>query len=281
MPWWAMLIIILFCAVAVIIVLLLIIKFNKKLDLEGSVGDKGGRLKIENDTPINQQNSTQEKCANALLDIQFDFIKNYVISMIDSHMLVTTTFHVILNRYDINDKIYLKLLKKQNADIKPFNVCVNTIVQLYKDYALKIKEEIEKELPKIKDNIDNIELVSQSIDTICKFFEDDIFITSTITDFKTRGFKTELITGESVSIPSEQLDTKILQLFKTRLKKNSVELVSEIKLSKTRLLSLENKVIRTLSVMYCVNSLFDAIDKHLFEIYFESKPAILGDSEGV
>lgn len=282
MPWWLITIIILFSIALVMILLIFIVKFNKSFNGEGSFGDKSIKLKIENQQPNTEASQNLQNQQAIDLDKQMDdFIKSYIGSMIDSHVLLTSVFHTIKNQYNISDKIFLKILKNKKAFDPELNTKIYIISQLYKEYSFRIKDSIILLVEELKNNIFDTNKLLSIFDSFYRVFESESCIESTITNFKSSGFKTELINGETISLTPEQIDNDILEMFRMRTKRSYIELLHDIKTAKTRLLFLNDKVVRALSGMYGILNLFDAIAKHLFDIYFESKPAILGDSEGV
>jgi len=283
MTWWMTLLIILFSVILIMVVMILIVRFNKKIDAEASIGDNSVAVKIENDKPNDLTKPiTEIDKLNSYNEIQYEFIKNYVISIIESHALITTVFCAIEYNEDIVDKIFLKLLKKNGYEnTKDLNIDIAIIHKFFKEYVSKIHEYIDKYILEIKNELDDINKLSANVDKLCKLFETDTFVSGTIQEFKNRGFKTDLMNGEIYSITSESFNDALLQKYKLKIKKSSVELVSELKLAKTQLLATDNKIIKVLSAMRCINLIFDAIIKHIHFIYFESKPAVIGDSKGV
>lgn len=287
MPWWIATIIILCSIILIMIILIVVVKFNKKIDAEANIGDKGVALKIENDTPAVEKEEDKldveiSKCSS---DKMYDFIKDYIISVIESHMLITTVFYTVRYTNSINDKIFLKILKNEKYnELRDLNIDILIIQKFFKEYVLKLQEYINKyilEMLEMKEEIDDINKLRSNIDKLCKLFETDTFISSTIQDFKNKGFIATLIDGEVYTVTSDKFDDTLLLKFKDKVKKSSVELVSELKMSKTRLLLTENKIVNILSVMNSINLVFDAITKHIYTIYFECKPAVIGDSKGV
>lgn len=284
MPWWIATIIILCSIILIMVILIVVVKFNKKIDAEANIGDKGVALKIENDTPAvkNEEDKLNVEISKYGSDKLYNFIKDYIVSVIESHMLITTVFYIVQYTNSINDKIFLKILKNEDYDkLKELNVDVSIIQKFFKEYVLKLQEYIDKYILEMKEEIDDINKLRSNIDKLCKLFETDAFISSTIQDFKNKGFIATMIDGEVYTVTSDKFDDTLLLKFKDKIKKSSVELVSELKLSKTRLLFTENKIVNILSVMNSVNSIFDAITKHIYTIYFECKPAVIGDSKGV
>lgn len=287
MPWWIATIIILCSIILIMVILIVVVKFNKKIDAEANIGDKGVALKIENDTPAVEKEEDKldveiSKCSS---DKMYDFIKDYIISVIESHMLITTVFYTVRYTNSINDKIFLKILKNEKYnELRDLNIDILIIQKFFKEYVLKLQEYINKyilEMLEMKEEIDDINKLRSNIDKLCKLFETDTFISSTIQDFKNKGFIATLIDGEVYTVTSDKFDDTLLLKFKDKVKKSSVELVSELKMSKTRLLLTENKIVNILSVMNSINLVFDAITKHIYTIYFECKPAVIGDSKGV
>lgn len=266
------------------VILIAVVKFNKKIDAEANIGDKGVALKIENDAPVakneeDKLNVEISKCGN---DKLYDLIKDYIVSIIESHMLITTVFYTVQYTNSINDKIFLKILKNEKYnELRDLNIDISIIQKFFKEYVLKLQEYINKYILEMKEEIDDINKLRSNIDKLCKIFETDVFISSTIQDFKNKGFIATMIDGEVYTVTSDKFDDTLLLKFKDKIKKSSVELVSELKSSKTRLLFTENKIINILSVMNSVNLIFDAITKHIYTIYFECKPAVIGDSKGV
>ena len=285
MPWWIATIIILCSIILIMVILIVVVKFNKKIDAEANIGDKGVALKIENDAPAakNEEDKLNVEISKyGCSDKLYDFIKNYIVSVIESHMLITTVFYAVQYTNSINDKIFLKILKNEKYnELRNLNIDVSIIQKFFKEYVLKLQEYINKYILEMKEEIDDINKLRSNIDKLCKLFETDAFILSTIQDFKNKGFIATMIDGEVYTVTSDKFDDTLLLKFKDKIKKSSVELVSELKLSKTRLLFTENKIVNILSVMNSVNSIFDAIIKHIYTIYFECKPAVIGDSKGV
>ena len=285
MPWWIATIIILCSIILIMVILIVVVKFNKKIDAEANIGDKGVALKIENDTPAvkNEEDKLNAEISKyGCSDKLYDFIKDYIISVIESHMLITTVFYTVQYTNSINDKIFLKILKNEKYnELRNLNIDVSIVQKFFKEYVLKLQEYIDKYILEMKEEIDDINKLRSNIDKLCKLFETDAFISSTIQDFKNKGFIATMIDGEVYTVTSDKFDDTLLLKFKDKIKKSSVELVSELKLSKTRLLFTENKIVNILSVMNSVNSIFDAITKHIYTIYFECKPAVIGDSKGV
>lgn len=285
MPWWIATIIILCSIILIMVILIVVVKFNKKIDAEANIGDKGVALKIENDTPAvkNEEDKLNAEISKyGCSDKLYDFIKDYIISVIESHMLITTVFYTVQYTNSINDKIFLKILKNEKYnELRNLNIDVSIVQKFFKEYVLKLQEYIDKYILEMKEEIDDINKLRSNIDKLCKLFETDAFISSTIQDFKNKGFIATMIDGEVYTVASDKFDDTLLLKFKDKIKKSSVELVSELKLSKTRLLFTENKIVNILSVMNSVNSIFDAITKHIYTIYFECKPAVIGDSKGV
>ena len=277
MPWWVSLIVIGVAICLVFIFLLIVIKNNKDLDATAEIGDNSFGLQLQNSQPTINEHENQ----HSSLCTEYEFIKSYVMSILDSHFLITSVFTMIANKDDISDKIYLRILKNNKVDFRHLNINVKIIQKLYKNYSLKIKEELSKLSINVKNNFEDINTVSLNIDKFCMLFESDSFIDIIIQDFKTKGFKTELLDGDSYSASTENLDDKIFRSFKNKIRRHSVELVTEIKLAKTRLMNTDNNIVKLLSVIYSVNSVYDAVLKHLYETYFECKPAVIGDSEGV
>lgn len=278
MPWWVSAIIIILAICVVFVFLLIVIKNNKDIDATAEIGDNSFGLQVQSS---NNNQSVNEKTHPTSLFTEYEFIKSYIMSILDSHSLVTSIFTMIANKEDINDKIYLRILKNNEIDFKHLNINVKIIQKLYKNYSLKIKEELSKSVINIKNNLEDINSVSLNIDKFCMLFESDSFIDIIIQEFKNKGFKTELLDGDSYSASIETFDDKIFKSFKYKIRRHSVELVSEIKLAKTRLMYTDDKVVKLLSILYCINSTYDAVLKHLYEVYFECKPAVIGDSEGV
>lgn len=278
MPWWVSAIIIILAVCVVFVFLLIVIKNNKDIDATAEIGDNSFGLQVQSN---NNNQSINEKSHQTSLFTEYEFIKSYIMSILDSHSLITSVFTMIANKEDINDKIYLRILKNNEVDFKRLNINVKIIQKLYKNYSLKIKEELSKSVINIKNNLEDINSVSLNIDKFCMLFESDSFIDIIIQEFKNKGFKTELLDGDSYSASVETFDDKIFKSFKYKIRRHSVELVSEIKLAKTRLMYTDDKVVKLLSILYCINSAYDAVLKHLYEVYFECKPAVIGDSEGV
>lgn len=285
MPWWIATIIILCSIILIMVILIVVVKFNKKIDAEANIGDKGVALKIENDAPAakNEEDKLNVEISKyGCNDKLYDFIKDYIVSVIESHMLITTVFYTVQYTNSINDKIFLKILKNEKYnELRNLNIDVSIVQKFFKEYVLKLQEYINKYILEMKEEIDDINKLRSNIDKLCKLFETDAFISSTIQDFKNKGFIATMIDGEVYTVTSDKFDDTLLLKFKDKIKKSSVELVSELKLSKTRLLFTENKIVNILSVMNSVNSIFDAIIKHIYTIYFECKPAVIGDSKGV
>lgn len=285
MPWWIATIIILCSIILIMVILIVVVKFNKKIDAEANIGDKGVALKIENDAPAakNEEDKLNvEMSKYGCSDKLYDFIKDYIVSVIESHMLITTVFYTVQYTNSINDKIFLKILKNEKYnELRNLNIEVSIIQKFFKEYVFKLQEYINKYILEIKEEIDDINKLRSNIDKLCKLFETDTFISSAIQDFKNKGFIATMIDGEVYTVTSDKLDDTLLLKFKDKIKKSSVELVSELKLSKARLLFTENKIVNILSVMNSINSIFDAIIKHIYTIYFECKPAVIGDSKGV
>lgn len=287
MPWWIATIIILCSIILIMVILIVVVKFNKKIDAEANIGDKGVALKIENDAPAakNEEDKLDVEISKCSSDKMYDFIKDYIISVIESHMLITTVFYTVRYTNSINDKIFLKILKNEKYnELRDLNIDILIIQKFLKEYVLKLQEYINKyilEMLEMKEEIDDINKLRSNIDKLCKLFETDTFISSTIQDFKNKGFIATLIDGEVYTVTSDKFDDTLLLKFKDKVKKSSVELVSELKMSKTRLLLTENKIVNILSVMNSINLVFDAITKHIYTIYFECKPAVIGDSKGV
>lgn len=282
MPWWMSAIIISVSVCLLFIFLLIVIKNNKNVDATAEIGDKSFGLQIQDsDKPEDKSDDVKKNKIADINSTEYEFIKSYMMSILDSHSLITSVFTMISNKEDINDKIYLRILKNNDVDFKRLNINVRLIQKLYKYYSQKIKEELSKSVLNIKNNLEDINSVSLNIDKFCMLFESDSFVDIIIQEFKNKGFKTELLDGESYSASTENLDDKIFKSFKNKIRTHSIELVSEIKLAKTRLMNIDNKFVKLLSVLYSVNSMYDAVLKHLYEIYFECKPAVIGDSEGV
>lgn len=285
MPWWIATIIILCSIILIMVILIVVVKFNKKIDAEANIGDKGVALKIENDAPAvkNEEDKLNvEMSKYGCSDKLYDFIKDYIVSVIESHMLITTVFYTVQYTNSINDKIFLKILKNEKYnELRDLNIEVSIIQKFFKEYVFKLQEYINKYILEMKEEIDDINKLRSNIDKLCKLFETDTFISSIIQDFKNKGFIATMIDGEVYTVTSDKFDDALLLKFKDKIKKSSVELVSELKLSKTRLLFTENKIVNILSVMNSINSIFDAIIKHIYTIYFECKPAVIGDSKGV
>ena len=243
MPWWVSAIIIILAICVVFIFLLIVIKNNKDIDATAEIGDNSFGLQVQssnNNQPIN------EKSHQTSLFTEYEFIKSYIMSILDSHSLITSVFTMIANKEDINDKIYLRILKNDGVDFKHLNINVKIIQKLYKNYSLKIKEELSKSVINIKNNLEDINSVSLNIDKFCMLFESDSFIDIIIQEFKNKGFKTELLDGDSYSASVETFDDKIFKSFKYKIRRHSVELVSEIKLAKTRLMYTDDKVVKLL-----------------------------------
>lgn len=284
MPWWIATIIILCSIILIMVILIVVVKFNKKIDAEANIGDKGVALKIENDTSAaeKEEDKLNVEISKYGSDKLYDFIKDYIVSVIESHMLITTVFYTVQYTNSINDKIFLKILKNEKYnELRDLNIDVSIVQKFFKEYVLKLQEYINKYILEMKEEIDDINKLRFNIDKLCKLFETDAFISSTIQDFKNKGFIATLIDGEVYTVTSDKFDDTLLLKFKDKIKKSSVELVSELKMSKTRLLFTENKIVNILSVMNSVNLVFDAITKHIYTIYFECKPAVIGDSKGV
>lgn len=282
MPTWLLLLLILSGIIVIMLVLICVVKFNKKIDSKVDIPDKASvALKIENDTPL------PPKGVISLQNVeeQYGFIKNYVLSMIESHFLLSTVFYGMQNREDLSDKIYLKyILTKTDASEEIFeylNKDVYIIQTLVKIYIRKIQEKIEKSFKFVEDNLDDVDSIYNLVTEICSQFENDVFLTKAIAEFKTEGLKVDLLDGKQFTISPDKMDDDILQRFKNKVKTSSVSFISEIRLTKTRLLSVDNKIVRVLSVMHCINNLCDIITKHIYTVYFECKPAVIGNSEGV
>ena len=286
MSWWATVLVILCSVIIIMVVMILIIRFNKKIDAEASIGDKSIAVKIENDTNRNISDDKKLKQIeidklNSFNEVQYNCIKSYIVSMLESHILITTVFYAIEFNENITDKIFLKLLKTNGYNNNDLNIDTAIIHKFFKLYTRKIKDYVNTYIVQSKNSIDDLSKLSENIDNLCNLFENDSFVVDAIQEFKNHGFITELIDGETYSVTPDSFNNPILQKYKTKLKKNSLNVVVDLKLAKTQLLETDNKIIRVLSVLRCINLVFDAIVKHLYSIYFVSKPAVVGDSKGV
>ena len=286
MSWWATVLVILCSVIIIMVVMILIIRFNKKIDAEAIIGDKSIAVKIENDTNRNISDDKKLKQIeidkfNSFNEVQYNCIKSYIVSMLESHILITTVFYAVEFNENITDKIFLKLLKMNGYNNNDLNIDIAIIHKFFKLYTRKIKDYVNTHIMQSKNSIDDLSKLSENIDKLCNLFENDSFVVDAIQEFKNQGFITELIDGETYSVTSDSFNNPILQKYKTKLKKNSLNVVVDLKLAKTQLLETDNKIIRVLSVLRCINLVFDAIVKHLYSIYFVSKPAVVGDSKGV
>lgn len=287
MNWWIVTLIVFAIVIVLLIILLLVVKFNKKVDVDASVADKGSvSLKIENDIPLPQKLAELDKIAENRdicgESIQYDFIKHYAISTIESHLLLSKMFYDIQYSEDISDKIYLKLLKKvESENIRDLNIKMIVIQKFYKEYAKRLHENIDKYILSIKNDFDDTIKLRNNLDALIHLFEDDSFINDTIQDFKSRGIKVTLVDGTTFASTADNFDDNVLQQYKYKIKKNSPELVNRLSVAKTQLLVTDNKMIKVLSAMRCIEFVFDAIVMHLYHIYFECKPAVIGISKGV
>ena len=148
MPWWIATIIILCSIILIMVILIVVVKFNKKIDAEANIGDKGVALKIENDTPAvkNEEDKLNAEISKyGCSDKLYDFIKDYIISVIESHMLITTVFYTVQYTNSINDKIFLKILKNEKYnELRNLNIDVSIVQKFFKEYVLKLQEYIDK-----------------------------------------------------------------------------------------------------------------------------------------
>ena len=98
MPWWVSAIIIILAICVVFIFLLIVIKNNKDIDATAEIGDNSFGLQVQSSNNNNQ--SINEKTHQTSLFTEYEFIKSYIMSILDSHSLITSVFTMIANKED-------------------------------------------------------------------------------------------------------------------------------------------------------------------------------------
>lgn len=280
MSWWSTLIICLLLSIIFIIVLLIIIKNNKKLNAGTKFGDKAFNISVENDIP---NNPIQNKSNH--LQMTDSFFEYYINTLIESHFLFQTGFGIIENKTEIVYRILIKLLKKrEEIDLKELNINLCLLHSFTQKYLNNFKLELSRLITKdIKNNTIDLVKVSKSIDDFIQNIESNDLLENTILQMKSSNSTLKLMDGEEVSVTENTTKyySKMFNSIEKRFKQLMPELISELKMAKTRLIYSEDTQIKALSLVLTTYSLFNAIMKFIVNLFFECKPSIIGDLEGV
>lgn len=286
----ALISILLFAIVIVLMTVLVIIavKANKKLKTNLGFGDKSLNIQMENDTP-NQKVEVIEKPlpiqTNPGLDEEL--VKQMVISSIESHVLITDIFNWVVYKDDISDKIFYKIIKNECStvfDTRTLDIQMKITQKLYKFYIENIKTKVLVFIDFVKQNIDDFQAIIEKIDEFTANFSNEEFIDNVLFEFKARKQKitlsdktTYIINGNKDN--AEELEN-ILNEFKTKTF-NNITIISNLKRTKALLYSVTNKYVKYFTLLNTMDTLLDNILRYIFDIYFECKPAVLGNIEGV
>lgn len=282
MPWWSTLLICLFLSIIFIIVLLIVIKNGKKLNAKTKIGNKSFDISVEND---NDLSINPQKLHNYISNMPEDFFNHYVTVLMDSHFLFQSGFSIIENKTEIIYRILIKLLKKkEDIDLKDLNINLCLLHNFIQKYLDNFKIElIELFGTDIKSNTTDLSKIDKFIDDFINNIETNKLLENTILQIKSSNTTLKLMNGEEIDITesSTKYYNKLFNTIEKRFKQLMPELVSEMKMAKSRMIYSENMQIRSLSLVLTTYSLFNAIMKYIVNIFFECKPAIVGDLEGV
>lgn len=282
MSWWSTLLICLFLSIVFIIILLIVIKNNKKLRTGAKIGDKSFNISVENDIPPDEMS---EKALRHIKNMPEDFFNHYVTVLMETHFLFQSGFSIIENKTEIIYRILIKLLKKkENIDIKNLDINLSLLHNFIQKYMDNFKIELVELFNKnIKTNQSDLSKIDKLIDNFISNIETNKLLENTILQIKSTNTTLKLMNGEEVDITehSTKFYNKLFNTIEKRFKQLMPELVSELKMAKTRIIYSDNNQISALSLVLTMYSLFNAIMKYIVNIFFECKPAIVGDLEGV
>lgn len=282
--------IILFTVLIILVIFLVIIavKTNKKLKTNIGFGDKNLNIQMENDT-LNQKVEVAEKSVQPVINSGLDeeLVKQMVISSIESHVLITDIFNWVVYKDDISDKIFYKLIKNEcaaNFDTRKLDIQMKITQKLYKFYIDCIKTKVLVFIDYVKQNIDDFPGIIEKIDEFTSNFSNEEFIDNVLFEFKARKQKIILTDKTNYIINgnkenAEELEN-ILSEFKTKTF-NNITIISNLKRTKALLYSVTNKYVKYFTLLNTMDTLLDNILRYIFDIYFECKPAVLGNIEGV
>lgn len=284
--------IILFTVLITLMIVLVItaVKTNKKLKTNVGFGDKSLNIQMENDTPNRNVEIVEKPTQTALVPntgLDEELVKQIVISSIESHILITDIFNWVIYKDDISDKIFYKIIKNEcidSFDTKKLDIQMKITQKLYKFYIENIKIKISAFIDFVKYNIDDFQAIIKKIDEFTNNFSNEEFIDNVLFEFKSRkqmiilnDKTTYIINGNKEN--AEELEN-ILNEFKTKTF-NNITVISNLKRTKSLLYNVTNKYVKYFTLLNTMDTLLDNILRYIFDIYFECKPAVLGNIEGV
>ena len=280
MPWWSTLLICLFLSIIFVIVLLIVIKNGKKINAGAKLKDKSFNISVESDQPINTEIVNKH-----IQNISENFFNHYIITLIESHYLFQSGFGIIKNKSEIVYKILLKFLKKKDSiDVKNLEINLNLLHEFIQKYMDSLKSELT-ELFNKNIKIDNLDLtkLDKNLEDFISDVESNKLLENTILQVKSSNTILKLSSGDEVDITenSAKYYNKLFNLIEKRFKQLTPELVSDLRKSKTRIIYSENHQITSLSLVIAVYALFNSVMNFMVNVFFECKPAIVGDLEGV
>lgn len=213
-------------------------------------------------------------------------MKDLYVSYLEAHIMFTFGFNHIKSRpkEDINDKIYVKLMKRHDFDetiINKLTWYIPIIKNLISVYSMLYKKFMEDIIEEFKKDFDDMSKIDEAINELIQKNERKEYVKEAINDYKTHNAEVIYYNDENlVSITEDLVKTgKLFEIFEKRLTYTVYDFVSDLKMSKIMLgVNASNPVsINSFCVMNRISKVFDFIAKHLCIVYTETKPAVLGD----
>lgn len=298
---------------AILLVLLIIglimisSKYNKRINLKTKIGsnefnlDLGGNGSSQQGTSKPDGSNAQSSSEAEREQIRENFsteiyqiaeaeykssMKDLYVNYLEAHIMFTFGFNHIKSRpkEDINDKIYIKLMKRHGFDetiINKLTWYIPIIKNLISVYSMLYKEFMEDIIDKFKEDFDDMDKIDEALNGLIQKNERKEFVKEAINNYRTHNTEVIYYNDENlVDITEDLVKTgKIFEIFEKRLSYTVYDFISDLKMAKIMLgVNSNNPVsINSFCVMNRITRIFDFIAKHLCIVYTETKPAVLGD----
>ena len=286
-------------------------KYNKQINLKTKIGNnefnvdigggqsntnqsQGNKPKPEGNAQasenINDEHRVRSSFSNEIYQIaeaEYESnMKELYVNYLEAHIMFTFGFNHIKSRpkEDINDKIYVKLMKRHDFDehiINKLTWYIPIIKNLISVYSMLYKKFMEDIIVKFKEDFDDMSKIDDALNELIQKNERKEFVKEAINDYKMHNAEIIYYNDENlVDITEDLVKTgKLFEIFEKRLTYTIYDFISDLKMTRMMVnVNSNNPIsINSFCVMNRITKIFDFIAKHLCIVYTETKPAVLGD----